>query len=192
MENMRVPNVGGGCYCDSAARHRSETSQRHAGYFFKDGWKHNNKWKAFGYYEFSGLILKWDWKRGIEKHPYAVVHGEWYSKLHVQGQQITIWKPVYCLPASTHTYTHSPWLFFPFLLLGNILMIHMICMLWQNTLKSKCETSLLSQFPIKKHFCCIKLTKLKWMSCNLNHDCELLIKQVSTGRLPSSIMSGGL
>ena len=34
LENMCVANVGGGCYCDSAPCHRSETSQRHAGFFF--------------------------------------------------------------------------------------------------------------------------------------------------------------
>lgn len=35
MENICELNVGGGCYCDSAPHHGSETSQRRARYFSK-------------------------------------------------------------------------------------------------------------------------------------------------------------
>lgn len=62
--------------------------------FFKDGWGTQQQMKSLWvlWIWFSGLILKCDWKWRIEKHPYAAVHTEWYSKLHVQGQQITTWK----------------------------------------------------------------------------------------------------
>lgn len=43
----------GGCYCDSAPHHRSETSQRHAGYFSKMDAGATANEKAFGYYEFD-------------------------------------------------------------------------------------------------------------------------------------------
>lgn len=122
---------------------------------------------------------------GIKKHPYAVVHTEWYSKLHVQGQQITTWKPVYCFTTAL-IHTHSPRLSLPFAWkhtwpqLGAIYDVYPYWM-WAIALIFFlcCCKSICKMRQTNEHFCCITLTKLKWMSCNLKHDCELLNKQVS-------------